>query len=141
MLESQVREGNSLITLDVRAMIISEREFVVNFIVLLRDAEVQGIGQGTSTSDALFGAKDRMDIKASDELILLKDTLKTPLRAILIDDFRPEGMEFFEIGIVIPDSGRENFDCREDTEIPSPDSFFCKHTVYIIDDDGQLIIV
>ena len=142
--ESQAPENSDRfqVPLDVRARNISEKNFVVNFTVLLGDAEVQPTNMILKPPDALFGIRDNADadIKFSRNLTLLKTTLTTPLFAVIIDDFRSEGMEFFEIAIVIPDADdRDNFVCREDTE--NSDSFFCRHRVFIVDDDGQLIIV
>ena len=139
--ESQAPENSDRfdIHLDVRARNTSEKEFVVNFIVLSGDAEVQPTNMILKPPDALFGTRNDADddITFTSSLTLLKTTLRAPLFAVIIDDFRLENEEFFEIGIVIPDSEyRDNFECREDTE-----NFFCRHRVFIVDDDGQLIIV
>ena len=146
MSESQAPENSDRfdVLLDVRARNISEKNFVVNFIVLLGDAEVQAANLvlNNTSPDALFGSRDNADadIEVSRNLTLLKTTLKSQLFAVIIDDFRSEDEEFFEIEIAIPDADdRDNFLCRKDTE--NSDSFFCRHRVFIVDDDGQLIIV
>ena len=142
--ESQAPENSDRFNtlLDVRAMIISEKEFIVNFNVLSGDAEVQAPNLILNPPDALFGTRDDADADIMDtrNLVLLNDILETPLMATIIDDFRPEDEEYFEIEIVIPDADdRDNFECRKDAE--NSDSFFCRHRVFIVDDDGQLIIV
>ena len=142
--ESQAPENSDQFNtlLDVRALIISEKEFTVNFNVLSGDAEVQATNLIVVPPDALFGIRDEVDtnIKDTRNLILLNDTLETPPVVTIIDDFRPEMEECFIITIAIPDGGdRDNFVCREDNE--NSDSFFCRHTVCIVDDDGQFIIV
>ena len=132
--------------LDVRAMIISEKEFRVNFILLSAstNTEVQATNLVLKAPDALFGTRDNAgsDIMDTRSLVILNDTLHTPLEATIIDDFRTEILEFFTIEIDILDSDdRDNFECGKDAAIPPPTGFFCQHTVYIVDDDGQLIIV
>ena len=146
--ESQAPENSDRfdIPLDVRAMIISENAFVVYFRVLSssRNTEVEATNLILDPPDALFGIRDNAgaDIMDTRNLVILNDVLQTPLETTIIDDFLPENLEFFEIGIDLADpNGFDNFQCRNDEEIPSPDSFFCKHTVFIVDDDGQLIIV
>ena len=148
--ESQAPENSDRfdIPLDVRAMIISEKAFVVYFRVLSssRNTEVEAtkLNLILDPPDALFGIRDDAgaDITDTRNLVILNDILETPLETTIIDDFLPKNLEFFEIGIDLPDTdGLDNFRCRNDEKIPSPDSFFCKHTVFIVDDDGQLIIV
>ena len=136
--------------LDVRAMIISEKEFKVNFILLSADAEVQATNLPLKSPDALFGTRGSPTAEISDTHTLkILETIvgaPSPLEATIIDDFRPEGEESFTIEIRIPDSGDcDNFECITDGSVPPPGGFFCRHTVYILDDDddddGQLIIV
>ena len=135
-----------MIPLDVRAMIISEKEFRVNFILLSAstDTEVQATDLVLKSPDALFGTRHDADadITYTSDLTHLRTTLRAPLFAVIIDDFRPEGEESFTIEIRIPDSGdRDNFECVTDGSVPPPGGFFCRQTVFIVDDDGQLIIV
>ena len=134
--------------LDVRAMIISEKEFRVNFILLSASAntEVQATNLVLKSPDALFGTRESATAKINDTRTLrVLETIvgtPTPLDATIIDDFRPEGEESFTIKIRIPDSGdRDNFECTTDEEVPPPGGFFCRHTIFIVDNDGQLIIV
>ena len=144
--ESQAPETTDRfdIPLDVHARKISEKEFVINFIVLLGNAVVQPTNMILNTPDALFGTRNDagFDITFTSSLTLLKATLRTPPFAVIIDDFLPEAEEFFEIGIVLPDSeDRDNFECTREEEVPPPGGFFCRHTIFIVDNDGQLIIV
>ena len=131
--------------LDVRAKIISEKRFQVNFILESGPTtEVQATNLVLKSPDALFGTREDAvsDIMDTRSLVILNDTLRTPLEATIIDDFRTENLEFFTIEIDILDSDdRDNFECGKDAAIPPPTGFFCQHTVYIVDDDGQLIIV
>ena len=128
--------------LDVRAKIISEKQFQVNFIVLESgpNTGVEAINMILGAPDALFGTRDNAgsDITAIRSLGILNDVLETPLFALILDDFRIENLEFFTIEIAIPDySGyHDNFECGKDAAIPPPTGFFCRHTVYIVDDDG-----
>ena len=146
--ESQAPEGSGRFNtlLDVQAKIISEKQFQVNFIVLESgpNTEVEANNLVLGPPDALFGTREHAgsDITDIRSLVILNDTLHTPLEATIIDDFRIENLEFFTIEIAIPDSYyRDNFECGKDAAIPPPTGFFCRHTVYIVDDDGQLIIV
>ena len=129
--------------LDVRAMIISEKEFTVNFNLLSgsTNTEVQATNLVLKSPDALFGTRESATAEISDTRILnVLETIvgtPSPLEATIIDDFRPEGEESFTIEIRIPDSYyRGNFECGKDAAIPPPTGFFCRHTVYIVDDDG-----
>ena len=148
--ESQAPPNSDRFTtpLDVRAMIISEKEFRVNFILLSAstNTEVQPNAMFLRISDALFGTRASATAEISDTRTLrVEETIvgtPTPLDATIINDFRPEGEESFTIEIRIPDSGdRDNFECTTDEEVPPPDGFFCRHTIFIVDNDGQLIIV
>ena len=148
MSESQAppKSDRFMTPLDVRAMIISEKNFQVNFKVLEREprTEIEATNLILDPPDALFGTREDAgsDITDTRNLVLLNDILETPLVATIIDDFRPEGEEFFTIDIEIPDSGdRDNFECTTDEEVPPPGGFFCRHTIFIVDNDGQLIIV
>ena len=126
------------IPLDVHAMIISEKEFMVDFVLLRGNAVVQATNLVLEPPDALFGISSGACLTDTRKLVSVSSILQAPLSATIIDDFIPEDEEFFEIGIVIPNSGdRDNFACRGDDY----DGFFCRHTVCIVDDDGQLIIV
>ena len=132
--------------LDVHAMIISEKDFQVNFKVVEREpkTEIEATNLILDPPDALFGTREDAgsDITDTRTLVTLNTILQTPLEAIIIDDFRSEGEEFFTIEIDIPDSGdRDNFDCTKDEEVPPRGGFFCRHTIFIVDNDGQLIIV
>ena len=133
-------------SLDMRAMIISEKEFRVNFILLSGDAEVQATNLVLKPPDALFGTRESATAEITDTLTLkVLETIvgtPTPLEATIINDFIPEGEESFTIEIRIPDYGyRNNFECTTDEEVPPPGGFFCRHTIFIVDNDGQLIIV
>ena len=132
------------IPLDVHAR-ISEKELgVFTFIVLLSNAVVQPTNMILNTPDALFGTRidADFDITFTSSLTPFKATLRTPLFAVIIDDFLPEAEEFFEIGIVFPDSNdRDTISCTTEEEVPPPGGFFCRHTIFIVDNDGQLIIV
>ena len=148
--ESQAPPNSDRFTipLDVRAMIISEKEFRVNFILLSAstNTEVQATNLVLKFPDALFGTRESATAEINDTrtLIVLETIVgtPTPLDATIIDDFRPEGEESFTIEIRIPDSGdRDNFECVTDGSVPPPGGFFCRQTVFIVDDDGQLIIV
>ena len=150
MSESQVPPNRYrfMIPLDVRAMIISKKEFRVNFIFLFASAntEVQATNLVLKPPDALFGTRDSGTAEITDTRTLkVLETIvgtPTPLDATIIDDFRPEGEESFTIEIRIPLSGdRDNFECTTDEEVPPPGGFFCRHTIFIVDNDGQLIIV
>ena len=130
-------------SLDMRAMIISEKEFIVNFNLLSAstNTEVQAANQVLKSPDALFGTRESATAEISDTRTLnVLETIvgtPTPLFATIIDDFRPEGEESFTIEIRIPDSDyRDYFECGKDAAIPPPTGFFCRHTVYIVDDDG-----
>ena len=125
------------IPFDVRATIISEKEFMVNFILLRGDAVVQAINQVLETPDALFGNNSAACLTDTLNLVIVSSILQAPLSATIINDFIPEDEEFFEIGIIPYSGGRNNFACRGDDS----DGFYCRHTVFIVDDDGQLIIV
>ena len=134
--------------LDVRAMIISEKEFRVHFILLSAsdNTEIQAYNLVLKSPDALFGTRESATAEINDTRTLrVLETIvgtPTPLDAIIIDDFRPEGEESFTIEIRIPDSGDgDNFECTTDEEVPPPGGFFCRHTIFIVDNDGQLIIV
>ena len=133
-----------MISLDMRAMIISEKEFRVNFILLSGDAEVQATDLLLKSPDALFGTRESATADISDTRTLkVLETIvgtPTPPSATIIDDFRPEGEEFFTIEIRIY-GDRDNFECTTDEEVPPPGGFFCRHTIFIVDNDGQLIIV
>ena len=122
------------IPLDVHAMIFSEKEFMVNFVLLRGDAVVQATNLVLELPDALFGISSAACLTDTRKLVIVSSILQPPLLAIIINDFIPENVEFFEIGIVI--RSRDNFACRGDDS----DGFFCRHTVFIVDDDGQLII-
>ena len=134
-------------SLDVRAMIISEREFRVNFILSAStNTEVQAANLVLKSPDALFGTRESATAEISDTRTLnVLETIvgtPTPPFATIIDDFRPEGEESFTIEIRIPDiADRDNFECTTDEEVPPPGGFFCRHTIFIVDNDGQLIIV
>ena len=150
MSESQAPPNSDrfMIPLDVRAMIISEKEFMVNFILLSAstNTEVQATNLVLKSPDALFGTRESATAEITDTRTLkVLETIvgtPTPLDATIIDDFRPEGEESFTIEIRIPDSGdRDNFECTTDEEVPPPGGFFCRHTIFIVDNDGQLIIV
>ena len=115
--------------LDVRAMIISEKEFRVNFILLSAstNTEVQATNLvlNDSSPDALFGIRESAtaEINGTRTLKVLETIVgtPTPLDATIIDDFRPEGEESFTIEIRIPDSGdRDNFVCTTDEQVPPP---------------------
>ena len=146
--ESQALEngGRFDTPLDVRAMIISEKEFTVDFNVLSGDAEVQATNLVLKPADALFGTRDSETAEINDTRILkvLETIVGTPtaLDATILDDFTSEGEESFTIEIRIPDSiDRDNFECTTDEQVPPPGGFFCRHTIFIVDNDGQLIIV
>ena len=150
MSESQAPPNSDrfMTPLDVRAMIISEKEFRVNFILLSAstNTEVQATNLVLNSPDALFGTRESVtaEIKDTRTLKVLETIVGTltPLDATIIDDFIPEGEESFTIEIRIPDSGdRDNFECTTDEEVPPPGGFFCRHTIFIVDNDGQLIIV
>ena len=136
-----------MISLDMRAMIISEKEFRVNFILLsASNTEVQATNLVLKSPDALFGTRESATAEINDTRTLnVLETIVgsvTPPSATIIDDFRPEGEESFTIEIRIPDSGdRDNFECTTDEEVPPPGGFFCRHTIFIVDNDGQLSIV
>ena len=132
--------------LDVRAMIISEKEFRVNFILLSASTNTEVQPEFLRISDALFGTRASATAEIRDNRTLkVEETIvgtPTPLGATIINDFRPEGEESFTIEIRIPDSGdRDNFECTKDGEVPPRGGFFCRHTIFIVDNDGQLIIV
>ena len=146
--ESQAPENSDRFytLLDVRAKIISEKDFVVNFIVLESgpNTEVEATNLLLGPPDALFGTREdaSSDISHTRSLGILNDILKTPLFAVIIDDFRIENLEFFTIEIAIPDypGYRDNFECTTDEKVPPPGGFFCRHTVYIVDDMVSLLL-
>ena len=106
-------------------------------------ATVEQLGsQSNKKFDALFGSRDSSTDPIEETFILQpgEDTLP-PLTVQIINDFVPEPDECFTICILPVDveRRRELFTCNEDNT--GGTSFFCEHTVWIIDDDGKTLLL
>ena len=100
------------------------------------------IDQINPNFDALFGSRG-LPTDPIEETIDLEpgeDTLP-PRRVQIRNDFVPEPNECFSIRIFTVDviGRRELFTCNEDNT--GATSFFCEHTVCIIDDDGKTLFL
>ena len=92
--------------------------------------------------DVTFGSRAGPDDPIQEIFVLeTLDNFIPPLLANIRSDSRPEGTESFTIRILptyayVP-GRREFLTCNEDYDV-SATSYFCEHTVTIIDDDGML---
>ena len=138
--ESDAPFGSLNLTLDVRSLRVSEREYGVQFRVLgTGNATVEAINvQFSIHFDALFGVRYGEEYPIEDYRRLFVGSLtSSPLITTIINDFVPEDpLKCYEIRIVSPDEFgfRDIFTCNEDEN--NPMSFFCLHTICIEDDDG-----
>ena len=101
--------------------------------------------QNNPLYDALFG--NWTDSVLSGEAILVTEILNPGIGTIpslmtkVRNDNRPEDRECYTISIMTPDIDgvRESFMCNEDDS--NSTDFFCDHTICIVDDDGQFIVL
>ena len=125
------------ITVDVRSMVVSERDYGVYF-----EAPGSNVGRtarvGAHTTndvlshDALFGFLNATTGKLEDARLLFRGStvLLSPLTITIINDFNIESQECFTISIV----RQRVYECFDDDD--NSDSFFCLHEICIEDDDG-----
>ena len=135
-----VSEADGLITVDVRSMVLSEINYNVSF-----GAPASNMGKNASVGDnqatnildhdALFGAFNATTgyLESFRLLINGSTVLSTPLTLTIVNDFNPEPIECFTIGIASPDVAGDH-ECFDDVD--NSDSFFCLHEICIEDDDG-----
>ena len=132
------------ITLDVRSLRMSEREYEVLFRVLeTGNATVEAFNvQFQVNYDALFGTRSTAQDPIVDSRLLAVGNLQvTALITQVRNDVRPEEpLKCYDIRILSPDVDPEEavrcipFTCNEDED--NPVNYFCVSTTCIIDDDG-----
>ena len=127
------------ITLDVRSLRMSEREYGLLFRVLeFGNATVEASNvQFRENYDALFGTRFSAQDPIVDSRLLAVGNLQVTLITQIRNDVRPEEpLKCYEIVILssdlIPD--HITFSCNDDYN--NPVNYFCRSTICIIDDDG-----
>ena len=143
--ERDVPEGFDafpIIGVSLSTLRTAEREhpLTIRFQETISNATVLPGGVAIDPYDAAFGTRPNND---PDEPIIQQETLGplensfAPLQVTIRDDFVPEPYECFSMAIDADDviGRRELFMCNEDGT--GATSFFCDHTVCIIDDDGE----
>ena len=106
------------------------------------NATVETLIPASNVFDATFGSRANPDYPIAETMNLLpgKRTVSPPLVTAIRNDIIPEEIECYTIRIFPVDvSGRrELFTCNQDSA--GSDSYFCKHTICIEDDDGKYFI-
>ena len=122
------------ITVNVPTNRISEINYNVYFRYqdVTSSAKVEPLSSNDSEYDALFG--ERLDSnKPIEELQEIEaGRTSTSIQLLIFNDLIPEEEECFTLRIVPANSPRNRPECNE-----HGDSFFCEHTICIIDDDGK----
>ena len=138
-----VQNQSFLISVDVGSMIKSEINYTVSFEAtssnMGRTARVGDNGAANILDhDALFGYFNTTTGDLEDVRLLVNGSknLSTLLTLSIINDFNPEPIECFTIGISSPDVAGDHdiYECFDDDD--NMDSFFCLHEICIEDDDG-----
>ena len=97
--------------------------------------------QFSTDFDARFGTRETASDPIEDQRDLLPGNLvlSSGLPTSIVNDFRPESTECYTIRILSPDEDgiREVFLCNDDDVVDATD-YFCRHTICILDDDGEL---
>ena len=133
-----------LISVDVMSMVQSDINYTVSF-----EAPATNVGRTASVGDnqavnildhdALFGYFNAATSNLEDLRLIINGSknLSTLLAITIVNDFHPEPIECFTIGIASPDvRGGDSviYECFDDDD--NMDSFFCLHEICIEDDDG-----
>ena len=117
------------ITITISSKRVSEQEYRMQFSLQpgLTNATVVPLISSTPNFDVRFGAQE------SD---LVPGSRSITITAEVKDDLRPEDKECFTVLIETIDTAlRATFSCISDGDT-SEQSYFCLHTVCIVDDDG-----
>ena len=130
-----------LLPIDLATVRTAEREHPMIFRVQEASsiAIVEPIGAVVNQHyDATFGTRDNIGDPIEEFFVLeaLQDTIP-PRITFIRNDLRPEDEECFTIRIFPVDvpGHHELFGCNEDDSGES--SYFCQHTICIMDDDGR----
>ena len=126
--EAQPEEFIS-ITVNVSTNRISEINYAVSFQYqdVISSAIVEPLSSNDVEYDALFGEQLDSDEPIQELREISPGQISTSIQLLILNDFIPEEEECFTLRIrpaYIP--------CNE-----NGDSFFCEHTICIIDDDGK----
>ena len=140
-----VQNQSFLISVDVMSMVQSDINYTVSF-----EAPATNVGRTASVGDnqavnildhdALFGYFNAATSNLEDQRLLINGSknLSTLLALTIVNDFNPEPIECFTIGIASPDVRGGNsiilYECFDDDD--NMDSFFCLHEICIENDDG-----
>ena len=139
-----VQSQSFLISIDVKSMVQSEIDYTVSFEAPSSNmGRTARVGNNTPENildhDALFGYFDTTTGYLEDARLLVNGSksLSTSLTLTIVNDFDPEPVECFTIGIASPDiteQYRDIYECFNEKD--NMDSFFCLHEICIEDDEG-----
>ena len=130
-----------LISVDVRSTVYSEINYTVSF-----EAPASNMGRTATVGDngaanmldydALFGYFNAATGDLDDQYVFVDGStnLSDPLTLTIVNDYNPEAMECFTIGITTPDESGNMYECFDEND--DMDLFFCLHEICIEDDDG-----
>ena len=126
------------ITVDVSTNRISELNYNVYFRYqdVTSSAIVEPLGFSNVEYDALFGEQLDSNEPIQELRQIKSGQTSTSIQLMIFNDIIPEEEECFTLRILSADipGVRELSECNE-----NGDSFFCEHTICIIDDDGKYI--
>ena len=147
--EYDAAEGFDLfqLVINVSSVRTAEREHPMLFRLLeaSTNATVGPLIAESNIFDANFGLGEYPDDPLEETRDLPPGECTLPnnqlLLTIIRNDLVPEDLECYSIGILPFDvpGRRELFTCNEDSVMA--DNYFCEHTICIIDDDGEVLIV
>ena len=147
--ESDADEGFDLfqLVINVSSVRTAEREHPMLFRLLesSTNATVEPLIAESNIFDALFGLRANPDDPLEEIRDLPPGERTIPNNQLLVttirNDLVPEDLECYSIGILPIDvpGRRELFTCNEDSAME--DNYFCDHTICIIDNDGEVLIV
>ena len=131
--------------IDVATLRVSEREHRMLYRVLSSGTArvVSFEFRDNLDIDARFGAMQADRIEERHSLLPGRDSI-IPLQTAIRNDFVPEDEECYSIRLYPIDIPglRELFMCDfVDTSVIPPMSFFCEHTICIVDDDGKINVI
>ena len=147
--EDDVPQGFDLfqLVINVSSVRTAEREHPMLFRLLeaSTNATVEPLIAESNIFDAHFGLRANPDDSLEETRDLPQGERTLPNNRLLLttirNDLVPEDLECYSIGILPVDvpGRRELLTCNEDSALA--DNYFCEHTICIIDDDGEVLIV
>ena len=122
------------IIINITSSITSEIDYEVpiRHVLNVGEATLVGLNPTTLVFDAVFGTGDPLEELQP----LVAGNQRLQINTVIINDFRPEDQECFSLRVFVTDTPghvHPSIRCNEDG---AGDTFFCLHTICIIDDDG-----